>query len=76
MIERKAPSSAEPTIRFHVNCGRRAFEYFVAAEETDDQKKRDALLEGGQKWLRLAAEIEHDTRRRGTSLRNAKGAPV
>jgi DNA-binding transcriptional regulator YiaG len=58
------------------DCRRRAFEYFIAAEETGDQEQRDALLEGGQKWLRLAAEIEHDTRRRETSLRNTKEVPV
>jgi hypothetical protein len=43
------------------DCRRRALQYFIAAEATSDQEKRDALLEGAQKWLRLAAEIERDT---------------
>ena len=45
------------------DCRRRALAYFVAAEATSDQEKRDALLEGGQKWLRIAAEIERDAPR-------------
>jgi hypothetical protein len=40
------------------DCRRRALAYFVAAEEADDREKREALLDGGRKWLRLASRIQ------------------
>ena len=39
-------------------CRKRALQYFLAAEEAGDQGKREALHEGGRKWLELAARIE------------------
>jgi hypothetical protein len=40
------------------DCRRRAFEYFLAAGEAAEEEKREALLEGGQKWVRLALRID------------------
>ena len=40
------------------DCRRRAFEYFLAAAEADDEGERQALLNGGEKWVRLALRIE------------------
>jgi|HubBroStandDraft_6_1064221.scaffolds.fasta_scaffold3788563_1 hypothetical protein len=44
-------------------CRSRALEYFLAAEEAGDEEKREALLDGGRKWLRLAADIKGQGRR-------------
>lgn len=38
------------------DCRKRAFEYFLAAEETGDDEKRKALREGGEKWFRVALQ--------------------
>jgi hypothetical protein len=40
------------------DCRRRAFEYFLAAAEADGEEERQALLNGGEKWVRLALRIE------------------
>lgn len=40
------------------DCRRRAFEYFLAAAEADDQEERQALLNGGEKWVLLALRID------------------
>ena len=40
------------------DCRKRAFEYFLAAAEADDEEERQALLNGGEKWVRLALRIE------------------
>lgn len=42
------------------DCRRRALGYFIAAEEAGDPEKRDALLEGGRKWIRLACQIKRN----------------
>lgn len=49
------------------DCRRRAFQYFFLAEEAGDPEKRDALLEGARKWLRLAERITND----GIDMRRA-----
>jgi hypothetical protein len=36
-------------------CRKLAFEYFLAAAESDDEEKRQILLQRGRKWVRLAA---------------------
>jgi len=39
-------------------CRKVAFEYFLAAAESDDKERQEILLQLGRKWVRLAASNE------------------
>lgn len=39
-------------------CRKLAFEYFLAAAESDDEENQEVLLRRGRTWVRLAASNE------------------
>jgi hypothetical protein len=58
---KKVPEGRSPfmaTLISNDACRKVAFEYFLAAAESDDKEKRKILLQLGRKWVRLAASNE------------------